>query len=264
MRPQLRVAIRRVGVRVSCARKDGAALDARLQALLPQRQSLQLVQPVSFSGAVQDRVFEKELSCTVAVDGGLDIVPAAVLLELPRVPAFVVQQARVVVALVEILEDGRKDLGELFGQIDPLGAGFEELASTDGGEEWRVGEDIFVGGEQTLFRTHAYGDDGRRERAGCVHPSAFQADQMEEEDSPADRRAVVRFLGFDVQLLHDGGMFSERPLLLTTCSLARSMLVIASVVMLREALVPIWSSGKHVGSTWWMCPRIRPREMTEL
>lgn len=50
----------------------------------------------------------------MAVDGGLSIVLDAVFLELPDVPALVVEQARIVVTLVEILEDGRKDLRELF------------------------------------------------------------------------------------------------------------------------------------------------------
>ena len=55
--------------------------------------------------------------------------------ELPRVSPLVVQQARVVVAFVEVFEDGGEDLGELFGQVDSFGRGFEVLASADGGEE---------------------------------------------------------------------------------------------------------------------------------
>ncbi len=53
------------------------------------------------------------------------------------------------------------------GQVDAFGGGFEELAAADCGEEGGVGEDIFVGGEETLFGADAEGDDGGGEGAGC-------------------------------------------------------------------------------------------------
>lgn len=94
------------------------------------------------------------------LDGASTSVVVLRILEFPRVAAFVVQQARVVVALVEVLEDGGEDLGEFFGEVDAFGGGFEELAAADGGEEGGVGEDVFVGGEETLFGADADGDDG--------------------------------------------------------------------------------------------------------
>ena len=69
------------------------------------------------------------------------------------------QQARVVVALVEVFEDGGEDLGEFFGEVDSFGAGLEELAAADGGEEGGGGEDVLVGGEEALLHADAEGDD---------------------------------------------------------------------------------------------------------
>ena len=80
--------------------------------------------------------------------------------ELPRISALVVEEAGVVVAFVEVFEDGGEDFGELFGEVDSFGGGLEELAAADGGEEGGVGEDVFVGGEETLLGADAEGDDG--------------------------------------------------------------------------------------------------------
>lgn len=76
------------------------------------------------------------------------------------------QKAGVVVAFVEVFEDGGEDFGELFGQVDSFGGGLEELAAADGGEEGGVGEDVFVGCEEPLLGAHAEGDDGRGQVAG--------------------------------------------------------------------------------------------------
>lgn len=81
--------------------------------------------------------------------------------ELPRVSALVVEQAGVVVAFVEVFEDGGEDFGEFFGQVDSFGAGFEVLAAADGGEEGGGGEDVFVGCEEALLDADTEGDDGR-------------------------------------------------------------------------------------------------------
>ena len=79
--------------------------------------------------------------------------------ELPRISALVVEEAGKVVAFVEVFEDGGKDFGQLFGQVDSFGGGLEELAAADGGEEGGVGEDVFMGCEETLLGSNAKGDD---------------------------------------------------------------------------------------------------------
>ena len=76
------------------------------------------------------------------------------------------QEPGIVVAFVEVFEDGGEDFGGFFGEVDSFGGGFEELAAADGGEEGRVGEDVFVGCEETLLGADAEGDDGRGQIAG--------------------------------------------------------------------------------------------------
>ena len=73
------------------------------------------------------------------------------LFELPRVSAFVVEKAGIVVAFVEVFEDGGEDFGDFLGEIDSFGGGLEELAAADGGEEGRGGEDVFMGCEEALL-----------------------------------------------------------------------------------------------------------------
>ena len=165
MRSQLGVAFRRVGVGVPRAGQDGAALDAGLEALLAQRQPFELVQAVAFGRAVHQGVLEQRLAATHVVDRRLPVALRR-LFKLPRVAPLVVEEARVVVAFVEVFEDGGEDLGELFGEVDPFGAGLEELAAADGGEEGGGGEDVFVGGEESLVDADAQGDDWGCQVAG--------------------------------------------------------------------------------------------------
>ena len=72
---------------------------------------------------------------------------------------LVVEEAWVVIAFVEVFEDGGEDLGGFFGEGDAFGGRFEELRATDGGEERGEGEDVFVGGEEALFGADAESDD---------------------------------------------------------------------------------------------------------
>ena len=159
MGPQLRVALGRVGVRIPRARKDGAALNARLETLLAQRQPLELVQAVPFRGAIDQRIFQQHLPARRMVDRRLRVLLRRHF-ELPRISALVVQEAGVVVAFVEVFEDGGEDFGKLCGEVDSFGSGLEELVAADGGEEGGVGEDVFVGGEEALLGSDAEGDDG--------------------------------------------------------------------------------------------------------
>ncbi len=62
MGAQAAVRVGRVRVAVLGAAEDRADIDAGLQPLLPQREALQLLQPVSVRGAVDDRVAEEVLA----------------------------------------------------------------------------------------------------------------------------------------------------------------------------------------------------------
>ena len=81
--------------------------------------------------------------------------------KLPGVFTLVVEETGVVVAFVEVFEDGGEDLGDFFGEGDSFGGRLEELAADDCGEEGGSGEDVFMGGEEPLFGADAERDDGR-------------------------------------------------------------------------------------------------------
>ena len=93
------------------------------------------------------------------------IVVAGRVFKLPCVLAFVVLQTGVVIAFVEVFEDGGEDLGGLLGKVDAVRGRFEELAAGDGGEEGRGREDGGVGGKEALFGADAKGYDGGGEVA---------------------------------------------------------------------------------------------------
>lgn len=154
---QLAIGVGRVGVGVAGGGHDGAALDTRLEALLAESKALELVKTVLLGGAVDDGVLQDHAH-TVHIDGGFTL---AGILEAPAVPLLVVLQTRVVVALVQVLQHGRENLGLLVGKVDPPGRGVEELALADGLEVRGVAEDILVGGEQALVPANADGDDSR-------------------------------------------------------------------------------------------------------
>jgi len=139
-----RVCVGCVVVGVLRRTKDGADVDAALQALLPERQALEFFEAESLGGTVDYGVSEEVLAHTRDVHGGLDGSAAASggvriggvwrshgVLELPRVAVLVVQQAGVVVALVEVLENGREDLGFFVGKRNPLALRIEVLVPAD-------------------------------------------------------------------------------------------------------------------------------------
>jgi hypothetical protein len=88
------------------------------------------------------------------------------VLQLPCLRPAVVSQTRVVVALVEVLEDAGEDLGLLVWEVDALvwwlvgESGPRRiwvwcLGCAVRGEEGGCAEDGFMGGEEALFRAHA-------------------------------------------------------------------------------------------------------------
>ena len=96
VRPHLRVRVGRIGVGEAGACEDGAALDARLQALLAQRQPLELVESVLLGGAVDDRVLEYGRVGDRVEDGRVDAGGA--VLELPNVATLAEAQGGKIVA----------------------------------------------------------------------------------------------------------------------------------------------------------------------
>ena len=88
-------------------------------------------------------------------------------------PPLVLDQSRVVVALVEVLQNGGEDLGFLIGECDASGGcggrgrrALDVVATSKGGlEEGGCAEDVFVGGEEALFGADDEGYDRRGEVA---------------------------------------------------------------------------------------------------
>lgn len=104
VRTELGIVVWGVGVGVASRCQDGRALDARLQALLAKSQLLQLLQSVLLSLAVDHCVLQDGASrrvdhCLVRA------VVVATVLKSPGVALLVELETRVVVALVEVLEN---------------------------------------------------------------------------------------------------------------------------------------------------------------
>jgi hypothetical protein len=131
------------------------------KALLPQSNPLEFVQAILLGGAVDDCVFEQLALHAVMEHGGLMTVLLRGLLQLPRVALLVVNEAGIVVALVEVLENRREDLGLFVRQGNLLALGVEHLILEDTLEEGRDGKHILVGGEDSLFLANDQGHDGR-------------------------------------------------------------------------------------------------------
>lgn len=162
VRTELGVVVRCVGVGVTSRSQDGRALDARLQTLLAESQLLQLLEPVLLGLAVDHGVLED--GSRRRVDHCLvGTVVVAAVFQSPGVALLVELETRVVIALVQVLEDRRENLGLLVGEIDTLVGGLVELATACSLEVRRVRQNILVCCEETLLSSYAYCDDGADE-----------------------------------------------------------------------------------------------------
>ena len=83
------------------------------------------------------------------------------LFELPRVSLLVVNQTRIIIAFVEILEHRREYFGLFVRQSNLLVLRIHHLALQHTLEERRHAEDILVSGEDSLVLANHEGDDGR-------------------------------------------------------------------------------------------------------
>lgn len=134
------------------------------EALLPQRDSLEFLEPVSISSAIDDCVLEKVAIGSMVIDGRLSATIILKLFDLPRVSLLVVDQARIVVPFVHVLQDGGEDFRFLISQVDALvvrrvciHVHVRQVAL----EPRRCTQDIFVGGEDALVSSDNEGDNGR-------------------------------------------------------------------------------------------------------
>lgn len=88
-----------------------------MKALFPKSKALQFFQAEFLRSTVYGSVFEQDPTDTSMVDCRLDGsattegIRVVEVFEFPRVATLVVQQAWVVVSLVEVFEDTGKDLG---------------------------------------------------------------------------------------------------------------------------------------------------------
>lgn len=77
------------------------------------------------------------------------------------------QQARIIVAFVEVLEHAGEDLWLLVRKLNALGVrGSKELPLDSLAEKGRKTQDVFVRGKKTAFVSDLEGDDGGDEGAG--------------------------------------------------------------------------------------------------
>jgi hypothetical protein len=139
-----------------------------LQTLFPKSQALQFLEAILLRGAIYDGVPKKAFSHARNVYCGLDgsattsvfwIWGFHCILELPSASALVMQQAWVVVALVEVFEDTGKNLGFLVGKVDPLTLSLEKLPPASRRKERRQTENVLVRCKKSSLATDRDGDD---------------------------------------------------------------------------------------------------------
>jgi len=162
------VCIGRVFVRIPRTAEDSSNLDSTLQTLFPKSQALKLLQAVLLRCAVYDCIPEKVFTNAGNITRSLGrsattsvfwIWGFHCILELPSASTFVVQQTWVIVALVEIFENTRKDFGFFIGKTDPLALSLEKLTSTSRRKEWRQAKDVLMCRKKSSLATDRDGDD---------------------------------------------------------------------------------------------------------
>jgi hypothetical protein len=125
------------------------------QTLLPQRNTLQLIQPVFLRRAIDNCILQQLAINAVMIHCALHASCASFArLQLPCVSSLVVYESWIIVAFVEVFEDRGEDLGLFIWKGDSLGCRFHELSAACGLEEGRYAEDVFVCGEKSLLLTH--------------------------------------------------------------------------------------------------------------
>jgi len=203
MSTETTVRIRRVGIGVLGRPQDSTDVDAGMQPLLAQSQTLKLLEAVPVRGTVDDSVTQDLGPHAGEVDGGIGARAGAVrswwwflrsphtVLELPGVTVPVMNQARIVISLVEILEHGREDLGLLVRKGDSLVHGIRRVLATGRLKERRLAEDVLVCRKQTPLAANGKGDNGRGRDVDGLSGCRFVL---------YDRALQLRHLCFDLLL----------------------------------------------------------------
>ena len=139
---QLGVVIGCVGVGKPCATENDIDLNARLQALLAQSQTLQFIQTKFLRGAIDGSVLEDgaAICCRGCVVENRSVIVKrtarfVAAFEEETVAPLVMQQARRVVAFVQVLQHAAENLRLLVRQLELLGRAVVKLAFERRGEE---------------------------------------------------------------------------------------------------------------------------------
>lgn len=136
------------------------------KALLLQGNTLQLLETVFFSRAIDDGVLEKISISAVMKDGRLDTSVILVgRFQLPRVAPLAVDETRVIISLVKKFQYGRKYFGFFLGKCNPLRVSVGEVSVKGSLEERRQAKDFLVSGKKPLLCTDNKSDDWRRKVA---------------------------------------------------------------------------------------------------
>lgn len=124
--------------------------------MLLQGEFLQLLQSILLGLTIDDSILQDRTNSRL--DDSL-IGAVAPVFKVPAIAFLVILHAGVVVALVEVLEDGGEDLRLFVWEVDSLVGGLEELAVAGRLEPWRVGKNVFVSCEESLLTTDRDCDD---------------------------------------------------------------------------------------------------------
>lgn len=140
MSAEPRLCVGSVFICISCRTQDNIDLDARLKALFPQSQFLQVFQAVLICRTIHYGV-PKDIATGLLNEDCRFAVSAATrfyvlrIFEIPCVTALVVQQAGVVIAFVQEFENAGEDFGFFVRQLHLLATAVKELAFQVGGKE---------------------------------------------------------------------------------------------------------------------------------
>lgn len=107
---QFRVVVRSVRICEASRCQNSAALNTGLKSLLAKSQLLQLLQSILLRSTVEDSILQDRTLRSVD-EGFVGCISITTVLKVPAVSSLVVLETRVVVTLVEILENRGKDLG---------------------------------------------------------------------------------------------------------------------------------------------------------
>lgn len=117
MSAQSRLGIRGVVIRITSRSQDHVGRDISLKTLLTESNALQVFQTVLLGGTIHHCIPKNDISHAWVEESRLTRPAATVvigflgILKVPRVSTLTMQQAWVIITLVQKLEDARQDFG---------------------------------------------------------------------------------------------------------------------------------------------------------